>query len=778
MDRVEKAAVVGAGVMGASIAAHIANAGIPVTLLDIVHKDSENRNAIAEAAITAMLKANPAPFMSKRNARLVTPGNIEDHLDQLSDCDWIIEAIVENTEIKQALYKKLAKVKKSGSVVSSNTSTIPLKDLTSVMPKGFVQDFMITHFFNPPRYMRLLEMVTSEKTRAEAIEIIRSFCETKLGKNVILAKDTPGFIANRIGTYWFQCGLNETLAAGLTVDEADAIASRPFGIPKSGIFGTLDLVGLDLMPHVAASLLSRLPEEDDYHRIYTEPSVIRKMLDNGWIGRKGPGGFYRLNTTNGARTKESIDLISATYTPSAKASLDSLEAAKLSGLKALVSHKDPGGQFAWRLASQAFAYTAAMMTEIADTIVDVDQAMKDGYGWDKGPFELMDELGAAWLAGKLQNSSITVPSLLALAAEKDGFYRVENDVLQFLTIDGKYAELTRPKGIINLKDIKRLSEPLLENGSAAVWDIGDGVACFEFTTKMNSLDPQIMDLYRKTIKYMKKNEQWKALVIYNEGKNFSVGANLGLFLFAANIALWPEIESQIEDGQRTYLALKQAPFPVVSAPSGMALGGGCEILLHSDAIQAHAETYTGLVEVGVGIIPAWGGCKELLLRLKNDPHLPRGPMPAVVKAFEMIGTAQVAKSAAEACEMGILRKTDGISMNRDHLLADAKAKALELADNYIPPEPQEISLPGKSGVAALKLALHDLTKKGLVTPHDHVVASALAQVLTGENTDPTETISEKDLIDLERKWFMSLARTENTLARMEHMLSTGKPLRN
>jgi len=778
MAGIKKAAVIGAGVMGAGIAAHIANAGIPVILLDIVPKDGDNRNAIAEGAIKKMLKTEPAPFMSKRAAKLVKPGNIEDHMDWLSDCDWIVEAVIERLDIKQDLYAKIAAVKKDGAVLSSNTSTIPLKDLTGAMDDALVPDFMITHFFNPPRYMRLLEIVASDKTRPDAVEMIHQFCDVNLGKGVIHAKDTPGFVANRIGTYWFQLGLKGAIDLGLSIDEADAIGSRPFGIPKSGFFGTLDLVGLDLMPHVAASMLERLPEKDAYRDIHSEPEVVKMMLEKGWVGRKGPGGFYRLYRDGGKKVKQSIDLNSGEYADSKKAALASLKVSKKGGLKALVEFDDKGGQFAWYLASHAFTYTASLVPEIAETVVDVDGGMKDGYGWKTGPFELIDSMGADWFAGKLKDAKIDVPPMLSLAAEKGGFYRVENGVRQYLATDGSYVDVPKPEGVLRLSDVKLASKPVLKNGSASVWDIGDGVLCFEFTSKMNSLDPDIMALYKKAIKHIKGDDALKALVIYNEGSNFSVGANLGLFLFAANIALWGEIESQIEDGQKTYMALKQAPFPVVAAPSGMALGGGCEILLHADAVQAHAETYTGLVEVGVGIIPGWGGCKEMLLRLKNHPRLPRGPMPAVAKAFEMIGTAQVAKSAAEATEMGLFRASDAITMNKDRLLADAKAKALALAENYVAPEDQEISLPGETGRASLEMALHDLALKGMATPHDQVVAGALAKMLTGGDTDMTETLSEKDLLKLEREYFMSLARTNGSLARMEHMLDTGKPLRN
>jgi len=778
MAEIKKACVIGAGVMGAGIAAHITNAGVPCVLLDIVPKTGSNRNAIAEGAVAKMLKTDPAPFMSKRNANMITTGNIEDNLDLLADCDWIVEAVIERLDIKHDLYKKIDATRKKGSIVSSNTSTIPLKELTNGMPPAMVPDFMITHFFNPPRYMRLLEIVASDKTRKDAVATMHEFCDVRLGKGVVICKDTPGFIANRIGTYWMQACVVEALNLGLTVDEADAVASRPFGIPKTGVFGLIDLVGLDLMPHIAKSMLSLLPKTDDYARIAGEPAVITTMLKNGWIGRKGPSGFYRMKKVGGERVKESINLKTAEYGPSVKADLKSLGASKKGGLKAVIESPDKGGQYAWKIASQGLTYAASLVPEIADTIYDVDEAMKDGYGWGLGPFEVIDQIGAKWFAEKLTAEKIAVPPLVKLAADKGGFYRTENGKLQYLTTNGDYTDVVRAPGVLKLSDIKRAGKPVLKNPSAKVWDIGDGVLCFEFTSRANSLDPMTMAAYKDTLKLIKNDKKWKGLVVHNEGPNFSVGANIGLVLFASNIAVWSELESQIEDGQKTYQNLKLAPFPVVSAPLGMALGGGCEILLHSDAIQAYAETYTGLVEVGVGVIPGWGGCKEMLLRLKNDPRLPKGPIPAVARAFELIGTAQVAKSAFEAKEMGILRKDDQITMNRDRLLADAKAKVLKLAENYTPPKEQVISLPGPNGIAALKTALQGLTLQGKVTPHDQVVSLALAKVLTGGNTDHTETVTEKDLMKLERQSFLELAKNPATLARMEVMLDTGKPLRN
>ncbi|HYD31937.1 MAG TPA: 3-hydroxyacyl-CoA dehydrogenase/enoyl-CoA hydratase family protein, partial [Azospirillaceae bacterium] len=608
MATIAKVAVLGAGVMGAGIAAQVANSGTPVVLLDIVPKEGENRNAIAEGAVARMLKTDPAPFMHPKNARLITTGNLEDHLHLLAECDWIVEAVVENLDVKRDLYRKVDAVRKAGSIVSSNTSTIPLSMLIEGMPDSFAADFIITHFFNPPRYMRLLEVVASPKTRPEAQEAMRRFGDVKLGKTVVDAKDTPGFIGNRIGIYWMQCAVTEAMEGGLTVEEADAVLGRPMGIPKTGVFGLLDLVGIDLMPHVMKSMVATLSGDDPLHTLIRDDSLVRKMIAEGYTGRKGKGGFYRVNRAAG-KVKEAIDFKSGEYRRQEKASLESLDAAKSGGLRALVSHPDRGGQYAWKVLAGTLGYAAALVPEIADTVVGVDEAMRLGYNWKFGPFELIDKLGPAWLAEKLAADGRPVPELLKKVGDGT-FYRIESGQLQFFGTDGRYHDVTRPAGVVLLSDIKRRSNPVARNGSASLWDIGDGVACLEFHTKMNALDNDVMAMIRKAIGIVERD--FKALVIHNEGSHFSAGANLGLALFAANIGLWPEIESLVQEGQETYKALKYAPFPVVGAPSGLALGGGCEVLLHCDVVQAHAETYVGLVEVGVGLIPAWGGCKEML----------------------------------------------------------------------------------------------------------------------------------------------------------------------
>ena len=816
---INKVAVIGSGVMGSGIAAQVANAGVDVVLLDIKLPDKD----LAKDAIAKMLKTDPAPLMRKSNAKRITPGNLEDDLALITDCDWIIEVVLEDLKIKHETYGKLNKHRKTGSIVSSNTSTIPLEMLIEGQGEDFAKDFMITHFFNPPRYMRLLELVTGPKTRKDAVQTIRDFCDIRLGKGVVECHDTPGFIANRLGVFWLTAGINEAINHGISIEVADAVMSKPVGIPKTGVFGLIDLVGIDLMPKLADSLLSTLPKDDAYHEIFEDYAFVHQMIEAGYTGRKGKGGFYRLNpdAPKGVKEKQALDLASlqnpegATsskssgggpsfspelhYVKSNKKGAVSLSsvAAGRQGLRAVVETGDEGGKYAWDVLKQTLHYAASLVGEIADTVFDIDEAMKLGYNWKMGPFEMIDALGPAWFAGKLKEDGRDVPDILEKLGD-DSFYKIEDGKRSYFGLDGEYHEIKRPDGVLLLSDIKLASEPVLKNGSAKVWDIGDGVLCFEHTSKMNTFDDQIFDLLEKTVKTIDSSDDYKALVIYNEASHFSAGANLGLALFMINIAMWPQVEQFVSRGQQVFMDLKFSDFPVVSAPSGMALGGGCEILLASDAVQAHAETYTGLVEVGVGLIPGWGGCKEMILRFKERERQKFArdvgkvekdrmwfspdttPMGAVRKAFETIGLATVAKSAHEAKDIGYFRPSDEVTMNRDRLLYDAKQKALELAKNYSPPEKAEnIRLPGETGHLALKMAVGDMYKSGKATDYDVVVSDHLANVLSGgEKGDWTEELSEDDLLKLELQEFMKLLHHDGTMDRIEHMLDTGKPLRN
>jgi len=773
IDAVKKVCVIGAGVMGAGIAAQVANAGIPVLLLDIVPRDlpeGGDRDAVAKGAVAKMLKTDPAPFMSKRAAKLVETGNIDDHLDRVVECDWIVEAIVERLDIKQALYAKLEALKRPGTAVSSNTSTMPLGNLVEGRSEQFKADFLITHFFNPPRYMRLVEIVRGVATDIAVAEKVEDFVDRFMGKRIVRAKDTPGFIANRIGTYWLAIAINAAMDQGLTVEEADQIGGRPMGVPKTGIFGLVDLVGVDLMPLLSKSLSSTLPAGDPYFDTVRPLPLVDKMIAEGFTGRKGKGGFYRFDKAT--RTKLSLDLTTGEYRAEAKPA--ELPGKTGKDLAALIAEPGKIGTYAWTILGNTLSYAAMLVGEAADDAVAIDDAMKLGYNWKYGPFELIDRMGPGVLAARLAEEGRDVPAILTTAGRP--FYRVENGQRQYLTAAGEYADVPRADGVELLEDIKLRSQPILQNLSASLWDVGDGVAALEFHTKMNALDDQVVVLINEAIPVVR--ERFKALVVYNEASNFSAGANLGAAMFAVGAGLWDMVEASVAGGQQAYKALKYAPFPVVSAPAGLALGGGCEILLHSDAVQAHAETYAGLVECGVGLVPGWGGNGEMLDRWTKSRTLPNGPMPVLTKVFQAVSTAQVAKSAAEAKEMMILRKADGITMNRDRLLADAKAKALSLVDGYVAPEKPTFRLAGASGRTGLNMAVADFHKKGMATDYDLVVADRLAEVLTGGEADLVDTVTEDQLLDLERAAFMASVKDPRTQARVVHMLQTGKPLRN
>jgi 3-hydroxyacyl-CoA dehydrogenase len=792
MSEIKNVAVIGAGVMGASIAAHVANAGINVLLLDIVKPGAENRNAIAEGAVERLKKADPAPLMGSRAVRLIKTGNTEDNFGDLANADWIVEAVIERLDIKQDLYKRLDAVRKPGSVVSSNTSTIPLSELTSGLPESFTKDFCITHFFNPPRYMRLLEIVGGTAPQFAALT---KFADVNLGKTVIHCNDTPGFIANRIGTYWIQSAIVLAIENGLEVEEADAVMGKPMGFPSTGIFGLMDLVGIDLGPHVNASLARLLPASDAFHAVNKDAPFLTKMIAEGYTGKKGKGGFYRsARGPDGKRATTALNLAAAATTatlewrPSTRADIPLVKDAR-KDLKKLLASDTKYGKYAWGVLGRVLAYTASLVPEIAGNIADIDAAMRLGYTWKFGPFELIDSLGADWVATNLGRLNLPVPPILAkLGAGK--FYKPGADgALEQFTVDGTYIPIPRAPGILFLDDVKRVSKPVLSNKSASAWDIGDSVLCFEIHAeirgaKLNMLDGDILGLLEKSMKLV-ADGKFAALVLYNDDlreaphkTNFSTGANIGMASMMANIRLWGKIEASITDGQKLYTAMRNAPFPIVAAPAGRALGGGCEMLLHSTAVQAYAESYIGLVEVGVGLVPGWGGCATMLSRWQHDKQMPKGPMPAVGKVFEIISTATVSRSAAEAMELKFLSPTDGITFNRDRLLADAKAKALALVGNVKVPEPLPLSLPGASGRVALKMAVEGFAARGIATPHDVTVSAHLADVLTGGDADFLDPLTEADVMLLERKNFMALIKTKESQARIKSIIDTGKPLRN
>lgn len=776
-NSIEKVAVIGSGVMGAGIAAHCANAGCEVLLLDIV-KDENNRNSVAQSAIQQMLKSNPEMLMHKRNVKLISAGNIEDDLSKLSEVDWVVEVVIENLEIKRSLYENMSNHIGPDTIVSSNTSTLPRSALVEGMSEDMASRFLITHFFNPPRYLPLLEVVTAEEVDDSLVERICSFADQRLGKRVTMCNDTPGFIGNRLGVYFIQRAFKATLDHGLTVEQADAMLGRPIGVPKTAVFGLMDLVGIDLVPHVTSSMLEHLPSDDPFHDIAgTGGEIIEAMIADGYTGRKGKGGFYRLNKEGGKRVKEARNLSTGEYSAANRRAAFSSAKMGKQGLSRLMDYPDEGAAFVTDVLLDTLSYAAHIAPQVCDDIYSIDGAMKVGYNWKKGPFEMMDSIGISDMVRRLKEAGREVPDLLTKAAEKGSFYSVEDGEIFQLDFDGVMVQVNRPESTLAVADLKRRGKPLKRNGSASIWDMGDDILLVEYHSKMNAVDPFIIEMLVDAVDMVEFGD-WKGIVIGNDGSNFSAGANLGLVLFAVNLASWNEVEGFISAGQDAYQALKYCEVPVVAASTGMCLGGGAEILLHCDAIQAHSESYIGLVEVGVGIVPAWGGCKELLARLNKFNLVPEGPMGAAMKAFEYIGTAKVATSAEQARSMGFLGPDDGITMNRDRLLADAKQRALEMIDGYEPPEPHTYVLPGDSGFTALELAVKDLALSGQATPHDVVVTRELARILTGGDTDITESLTEEDILEMERKAIGWLGRQPDTLARMEHMLNTGKPLRN
>jgi 3-hydroxyacyl-CoA dehydrogenase len=796
VTEIKKAAVLGSGVMGSGIAAVLANAGIPVLLLDMPAKEGP-RNALAEGAIEKQSKGSTPGFAHKKFTKLVTPGNFEDDMAKLADIDWIIEVVVEKLEIKQDVYRKVEAVRKKGSIVSSNTSTLPLHVLINGMPQSFQDDFIITHFFNPPRFMQLLEVVPSPSFDKKRFAEFNDFADRALGKVVVPAKDTPGFLANRIGVYWMTAGLIEAIRTGIRVEEADAVMGKPLGFLKTRMFGLYDLIGIDLMPLIAKAMLATLPEGDAFRTLYSPPEVVTKMIADGYTGRKGKGGFYRMVPgADGKKTKEVINLKTGEYAPEKKAKLESVEAAKL-GVAALFAHKDIGGQYAAAVMLKTLHYAASLIPEISDDVFSVDQAMVKGYNWKYGPFQMIDRLafggksGTEVFAGALQQAGLSVPPLIQQSLGKK-LYEKSSGKLEQFNIGGKYSAVPVPSGSLMLEDIKVTgAKPIKKNASASVWDLGDGIVGLELTSKSNTWDPENLKMVQQLPDIVKSG--FRGAVIGGDAEHFSFGANIGYFLLACNTASWWAISDMVKQGQQAYMGLKYSNFPVVSALSGMAFGGGCELNLHVDAVAAHMESYIGLVEAGIGVIPGWGGCKELLFRhiaageaaqkaimqgKKPDFLMSGGPMGPISKPFEYISTAKVAGSAAEAQDMLILNAKSRIVMNRRRVLAEAKNMVLEMAPGYAPPEPRTVRLPGPTGYVALQLTVENFRKNGKATPHDEVVSMHLAAVLTGGDTDITQEVTEQQILDLEHDHFMELTKHPDTQARIAHMLNTSKPLRN
>jgi 3-hydroxyacyl-CoA dehydrogenase len=749
---IKSAAVIGAGSMGSGIAAQFANAGVPVLLLDVTAE-------AAAAGIARQLKAGG--FMHPSRAALVTPGSTDTDLAKLRDADWIVEAIVEDLATKRALFTRLDNVRAEHAVISSNTSTIPLAKLIEGQTENFSRAFLITHFFNPPRVMPLLEVVSGPATSAAAIAAIREAGDGLLGKTVLACRDTPGFIANRIGCFWIAMAIIEAMRAGLTVEEADAIGSTPFKIPPIGAFGVLDLVGVDLVPLVWGSMQSLLPATDLMWRydLPAEP-LMQKMIAEKLLGRKTGAGFYRVNRDGAKRTRDILDLTTCTFRPERKPELPSL-AAHGRDLRRLCEQDDAAGRYAWRTLSRLTLYSAAVGPDIADTVADVDEGMRLGYGWGEGPFQFADRAGTPWIAERLAAEGETLPPLLQKAAADGAFYP---------------PATPRPAPTGSVASLR--TNILFENSGAVLSDIGDGVACLEHRTKMNIFDDKVFSALGVALTEVPKN--FRALVIANDHpRAFSCGADLGLFGDRVRNGDFAAIEDFVATGQRQFLQLKYASFPVVGAAFGLALGGGCEVLLHCHEVVAHAELTIGLPEASVGLIPAWGGCTQLLLRWSRKPGATKGPLAPAAEVFPLILRARISTSALEARDLGTLLDSDSIVMSRRRLLATAKARAVALADAAHPrPAPESLFLAGPSGKSALMVGAHGMAAQGQLSANDLAIADALATVLTGGTTDPLVAMTEEQVMALERAAVLEMAHRPATLERIAHTLATGKPLRN
>ncbi|MCS6936286.1 MAG: 3-hydroxyacyl-CoA dehydrogenase NAD-binding domain-containing protein [Candidatus Bipolaricaulota bacterium] len=801
MREIKTAAVLGAGTMGAGIAALLAGAGIKTHLLDIVPKeltpeekakgltlqDPVVRNRIVNAGLQRALKASPALFYDPNDAQLITVGNVEDNLDRLGEADWIVEAVFERLDVKQETFAKIEKFRKKDSIVSSNTSGIALKAILAKASPELKKHALITHFFNPVRYMKLLEIVPGEETDPDILRFMMDFAERRLGKGVVLAKDTPNFICNRIGIFGISYLLKAMQEGDYKVEEIDAIFGPALGRPKSAVFRTVDLVGLDVMADVIKNIYTSLPS-DPMREIYRLPGFIEKMLSSGLLGRKTGKGFYQEKTVNGKREFWVFDYKTLDYRRQEKFEYPSLiKAGQQSSvgekIKTVVYSDDRAGQIAWKVLSETLLYTAHLIPEISDDIYSIDNAMKWGFNWELGPFETWDAIGVRESVERMRREGKRIPKLVEdLLARGESFYQKrEGKKFYFDLFARDYRELPQPMGVLALSDLKEDRKRVIaENAGASLVDLGDGVACLEFHTYMNTVDADVITMLSTALEEVRRRDL-VGLVIGNEGQNFCVGANIGLVLAAIQSGAWEQLDQMVKAFQDANMAIKYFEKPVVAAPFNMTLGGGAEIVLHCPRVRAHGELYIGQVEFGVGVIPAAGGCKELWARqLENLPEDANIDLfPFLQRVFELIGLAKVATSAKEARKLGFLRRDDRITMNRDRLIADAKRDVLAMAMmGYEPPRPRKLKVTGRTGYAALQVAIKNFQWGKRITDHEALMAQKLARVLTGGDVEMGTEVSEQHLLDLEREAFLSLCGTQKTQERIQHMLATGRPLRN
>ena len=787
-EPIRRVGVIGAGVMGSGIAAHLANASVNVVLLDIVppnlsdaeKKDPRARNRFAEGGLQGAIKSKPAAFFHKSRAALVETGNLEDDFDKLGSCDLIVEAIIERLDIKQKLFERLEKVVKADTIVASNTSGLRIHDMMSGRSDRFKKHFCVMHFFNPVRYMKLLELVAGPDTDPKIMDRVADFGREVLGKGIVIAKDTPNFVGNRIGTHAMLLGIHQMLKDELAPEDVDAITGLPMGHPKSASFRTADMVGLDTVMHVADNCYKAL-EKDPEREVFKLPDYIRTMVEKKLLGNKTRGGFYKKSGSD----IQTFDPYKLEYRAKG-GNKDIKGTCKQIGsiedprerVKKLFQDTGPAGTWAWKVTSRALLYAANMVGEIADSITAIDDAMRWGYNWELGPFETWDAMGFSAVLKRMEKDGLAIPESVKKmkAAGAKAFYA---DGKVFELAKGEYVSLKKDPRALPLPALRKGNAPVLKNGGAEAWDLGDGVLSITYTSKANTIDPEVISMLNDATELAER--EYRALVIANQGDHFSVGANLFGVVVAAQQKQWDELSKMVDALQQAGQKMKYAKVPVVAAPFGMAVGGGLEVCLAADAVQAAAETYAGLVEVGVGLIPAGGGCTNLLWRALEG--IPEGAdvivQSLVAAVFKNIAMANVATSAEMAKELGYFRKTDGISFDKARLVTEAKARAIGMAEaGYHPPMPKTYKLPGESGVATISMLVDTLVQGGFATEYDGVIAKKLAYILCGGAGGAAAPVSEQQILDLEREAFISLCGEQRTLDRMQHMLMNNKPLRN
>ena len=802
---IKKAAVLGAGVMGATIAAHLTNAGIECVLLDIIpfeltdadkaqgltEKSPAWRNRFAANGLAGVLKSKPAGFYTKKNASMIRVGNFEDNLDWLADADWVIEVVIENLKIKQELFAKVEKVVRAGCIVTTNTSGIPIKDIAANFGSRLKEHFLGTHFFNPPRYMKLLEIIPGNETKPEVVAYMTRFCEQVLGKGVVICKDVPNFIGNRIGSFDISNAIHLMVEKDMKIDEVDAIIGKSLGRPGSAIFGTLDLVGLDTAHHVSTNLYAAVPD-DEMREMFVQSEFMNKMLELKWLGNKTKQGFYkRTKDAKGKPGKLVLDYKTMEYVPSEKPRFQSVSDARkktdsgvLAMLKVMFNGTDVAAELTREYLCNNFIYAANRIPEICDNIVGIDNAIKWGYNHQLGPFETWDAIGVREAVEVMKKMKKKIPKKIEEMLKKgiESFYLKKEDGLYYYDFEKKnYVKLEANPLIILLLDLKEQNKVITKNASATLIDIGDGIACLEFHTKMNAVDDGMIEMLFASCDIVEKD--FVGMVVGSHATNFSAGANIFKVLLAIQKGDWDILEKLIAEFQNANMRMKYLSKPVVSAPAGLALGGGCEMSMHAAKCQPCGETYIGLVEVGVGVIPAGGGCKELMVRLTEG--LPDGVIEAglnlqhvYAKAFENIAMAKVATSAVEGMELGYIRKTENISLNRDQQLWDAKQTVLGLAKFYKKPRPVMIPVMGENFRGMAEAILYNMQHGNFASDYDCHVSRKVAYILSGGDCAEGTMVAEEEILALEREAFLSLCGEKKTQDRIMYLLNTGKPLRN